>query len=274
VFPLDDVLADDLEVVGFNGAPQVECGRALPVARRKSNRTYCVLETGKDGASPSWYEEEEAIAFAKAGRWARLRGPLSWPRSCLSGPESVRSWQPMVVFAAQSLLDEAGRAARPAWFHDELLVWRHLEDSDDSIQAALGPANVVEALLDDWATGLKRRIDAMLQHGHDPAALKRVADFMLCAAKKRPLRWQAYLRFAMAQEPERIRPTFDAFVRHEFPNMAWESYLDEIKVLRETLRSVPVEVPRPVAVSSHATTLSKLHDLTKELPIDVYQSAA
>ena len=30
---MSDLRGDDLMIVGFNGAPLVECGRALPVAR-------------------------------------------------------------------------------------------------------------------------------------------------------------------------------------------------------------------------------------------------
>ncbi len=205
------ILANELEIVGFNGTPQVECGRSLPVARRKSDGMYCVLSSVENSASLSWHDGEEVDAFAKARRWTRLREPLSLPRSCLSDPDKRLIRQPMVVFAAQSLLDTVGSVAWPASFRGEAFFWHRLEQHDDSIQAACGLAETVETLLDDWALRLKQRYDAMRRQGHDPATLKRVADFMLCAAKDRPLRWQAYLRYAMVQEPERVRRTFDAF---------------------------------------------------------------
>jgi hypothetical protein len=52
-----------LEIVGFNGAPSVECGRALAVARRKSDGVYCVLRTPEnDGASASWKRSRTSMA--------------------------------------------------------------------------------------------------------------------------------------------------------------------------------------------------------------------
>ena len=49
----------------------------------------------------------------------------------------------------------------------------------------------------------------------------------------------------MVQEPERCRQTFDAFTRHEFPDVSWEAYLEEIKSLGEVLKSVPAAAPQP-----------------------------
>jgi len=225
----------DLEIVGFNGSPVVECGRALAVARHKADGMHCVLGSAGDGAAPAWYDEEEAAAFAEARRWTRLREPLPLPRSCLPHPDGRLVRQPMMVFAAQALLDTAGRETWPAEFRGELFLWGRLEQCDDSIQAACGSAESVESLLDDWGTGLKERYDAMYHNSRDRASCKRVAGFMLCAARSRDLRWQAHLRYAMVQEPERLRPTFDAFTRSEFPGVSFQAYLEEIKNLGAVL---------------------------------------
>jgi hypothetical protein len=45
--------ADELKIVGFNGAPPVECGRSLPVVRRGSDGMYCVLDLARGGAALS-----------------------------------------------------------------------------------------------------------------------------------------------------------------------------------------------------------------------------
>lgn len=242
---LNAILADELEIVGFNGAPLVECGLSLPVARRKSDGMHCVLKSVQDRWAASWYDQEEADEFARGGRWTRLWEPLLLPRSCVSVPDQRLSRQPMVVYAVQSFLQAMEVETWPTGFRDEILLWRRLEQHASSIQAACGSAEVVTALLDDWATALKQRFDAMRRQGHDQPSLKRVADFMLCAAENRPLRWQAYLRYAMVQEPEKVRQTFDAFVRNEFPNVPWETYLDEIKSLGEVLESIPTAEPQP-----------------------------
>ena len=39
--------AIEIEIVGFNGAPLVECGLSLPVARRKSDGAFCVLNLSR-----------------------------------------------------------------------------------------------------------------------------------------------------------------------------------------------------------------------------------
>jgi len=237
----------NLEIVGFNGSPVVECGRALAVARRKADGMHCVLESAGDGTASAWYDEEEAAAFAEARRWSRLREPLPLPRSCRPHPDGRLVRQPMMVFAAQALLDTVGRETWPAEFRGELFLWGRLEQYDDSIQAACGSAESVESLLDDWGMCLKKRYDAMYHDGRDRASCKRVADFMLCAARTRGLRWQAHLRYAMVQEPERLRQTFDAFTRNEFPSMPFEAYLEEIKNLDAVLKSVPATVPQTAA---------------------------
>ena len=263
------ILADQLEIVGFRGAPLVECSRAMPVARRKSDRMHCVLNSVEDDAALSWHDEEEAAEFARAGRWTPLREPLPLPRSCVSVPDLRLLRQPMVFFAARSFLDAAGVVTWPTRFRDEVFVWRPLEPNGDSIQAACGSAEVVEALLDHWAGALKERFDAMRRHGRDQTSLKRIADFMLCAARNRPLRWQAYLRYAMVQEPEKVQRTFDAFTHREFPDASWQTYLDEIKNLDQVLKSVPVAEPGPVLTSSRAVTLSKLCGIGNRQPEDV-----
>jgi hypothetical protein len=266
---LNGILADELGIVGFNGTPQqVKCGRSLPVARRESDGKHCVLSLVKDGSAPSWYHEEEAAEFAKARRWTRLREPLPIPRTCISSQDGRLLRQPMVVFAAQSFLDAAGPMAWPDRFQGDDFLWRHLDHQDNSIQAACGSTETVQAMLDDWARELKKRFDAMHQGGEDPAHLKQIADFMLCAAVNRSIRWQAYLRYAMVQEPEKIRQTFDAFTHHEFPDVPWQTYLDEIKGLREVLASVRV------AVSSLVTALYRLRGIANRQPIDVCQPTA
>jgi hypothetical protein len=264
----------DVEIVGFNGAPAVECGRALAVARRKSDGMHCVLKSAEDAAGFSWYDEEEAAAFAKARRWTKLREPLPLHRSSVSSPDGRVALQPMVVFAARAFLDTAGQVAWPSVFRHEILLWRGLEQGHDSIRASCASAGTVESLLDDWAVGLKERYNAMYHQGREQASLKRVADFMLCSARSRPLRWQAYLRYAMVQDPDRVRQTFDAFTKNEFPDVPWEAYLDQIRSMGDVLKAVPVMQSHPAAQSSSSLARGKLGGIGRRPPLDVQLPSA
>lgn len=263
---MTDLCADDLEIVGFNGTPQVDCGRTLPVLRRRSDGMFCVLRS-PEGSTLTWYGEDEAKEFAQKGRWTQLREPLSLPRSCLSETGGHIMRQPMAVHVSQTLLETTRLGTWPANFQGEPFEWRLLEQHNDSIRASCGSSEAVEALMDYWAKALQKRFDDEYRQGHEPPSLKRIADFMLCAARSRPLRWQGYLRFALAQEHDRVRPTFDSFIRGEFSDATWERFLEHIKSLGDVLKVVP-------ASSSAATARSKLINITRCRPLDVLPPVA
>jgi hypothetical protein len=255
-----------LEIVGFNGAPSVECGRALPILRRASDGRYCVHESDTQAAA-AWFSEEKASAFANAGRWTRFESPVPLARSngAISNGQST---QPvMVIFAAQPVLDYAGRATWPVQVHGESLRWCRLLGRPESIRAACAPAKIVEALLDEWANCLQRRYDAMYGAGGEQDVLKRTADYMLCAAKTRAIRWQAYIRYALAQSPERVRPIFDTFTKSEFPDVPWQSYVDQMENLRHLLKSVPAGKPQSAAPAPSAAVRGKLQGIAGRRPI-------
>lgn len=257
---------DDLDIVGFNGAPLVECGRALPVARRKSDHQHCVLHVPRTGAPLAWCSEAEAVAYARAKRWTLLDGRLSLPQSCEPAVGGELTRQPMMVFVDESLLDTADRVPRPDHWMDEYPIWRHVDGSPDSLYAACLSAEAVEALLEDWAHGLLRRFDAMFGIGQDLPYLKRIADFALCAARTRPSRWKAYLRYALSQEPDHVRRTFESFTQRGFPDVPWEDFLRELKGLSDVLRAVRISRPEPAASSSRPAAASKLCGIAAVLP--------
>ena len=263
---------EDVDIVGFNGTPLVECGRALPGVRRRSDGMHRVLELARAGGALAWHDADEADAFVKAKRWTRFRESLPLPRSCVGQSDGSLSCQPMIAYASLPFLDTVGQVVWPLQFQGQELTW-HVLDGIGDIRAACAPDAPVQALLEDWAMLLKPRFDAMHQGGSDRASLKKVADFMLCAARSRPLRWQAYLRFAACQEPERLRQTFDAFVRPEFPDATWQGYLDQIHSLLEVLRHIPVQAPQRAPAPSMVSTRSKLHGIAQRRPIDPRRAA-
>jgi len=160
-------------------------------------------------------------------------------------------------------------SARPDSYREESLLWNPLETQHDEIRAACGSAESVEALLDEWGACLKERFDEAYPLKTERASLKRITDYMLCAARSRALRWQAYLRHALAQQPEGVEQTFKFFTKNEFPEVPWNEFLGAIKALGEVLARMPA------APSSSATTArAKLRGITTLPPIPVQRLEA
>ncbi len=123
------------------------------------------------------------------------------------------------------------------------------------------------SFLDEWANCLQKRYDAMYGAGGEQDVLKRTADYMLCAAKTRAIRWQAYLRYALAQSPECVRQIFDTFTKNEFPDVPWQSYVDQMEDLRCLLKSVPAGKPQSAAPAPSAAVRSKLQGIAGRPPL-------
>ncbi len=263
---MNDRCEEQLEIVGFNGSPLVECGRALPVARRPSDSRYCILQSLREDSPPSWYSQDEADAYAASGRWTRFVDPIPLARTCFSESDEAAERQLMVLFADEHMLDTADRLPRPEYYHDHRFIWLRLEGYPETVQAACGSAEAVEQLLDDWAQGLLRRFDAMYHLGREPEYLKRIADFALCAARSRTLRWKAYLRYASVQEADRVRRMFESFAHREFPDTSWEAFLEEVTSVCDVLRAVPRLEPQPAPPSSAATALPKMRGIAGAAP--------
>lgn len=241
--------ANEIEIVGFNGEPLVECGRALPIARRKEEGNHCVLDLSRGPGTIIWHTENEARSFAQARRWTKLVRPVTVPSACVESGAIVA--QPMVVFENEALLDVANRVPRPDRYDHEYLMWRNLIGWNISYFAACVSNSAVEAILDDWAEGLLQRFDAMIGMNRDRADLKRIADFALCAARAPILRWKSYLRYAATQEPDRLKQTFERFVSPEYPQVTWEDFTRAVRELRASSEAVLPFPPPPRTNPSH-----------------------
>ncbi len=263
---MNDRCEEQLEIVGFNGRPLVECGRAWPVARRPSDSMYCILQSSGEGFPLSWHPQDEADAFASSGRWTRFVDPIPLTPTCCSEMDGAAERQWMVLFADERMLDTADRLPRPEYYHDHRLIWRRLAGYPETLQAACGSAEAVEPLLDDWAQGLLRRFDALYHLAREPEYLKRIADFALCAARSRTLRWRAYLRYASVQGADRVRRMFESFAHREFPGTSWKAFLEEVKSVCDVLGAVPRLEPQPAPPSSPATALPKMRGIAGAAP--------
>lgn len=266
---MSSLKANEIEIVGFNGAPLVECGRALPIAKRKSDGWHCVLDLSRGVDGLVWHSQEEAASFAEARKWTELVRSVSVPNACVESSTGFVTTQPMMVFENETLLDVANRVPRPDHHDLEYLIWQPLKVGDSGSFAACASGPAVEAILDDWAQGLLRRFDAMFGQNPDRADLKRIADFALCAARSRELRWKAYLRYAAMQEPDRMRPTFDRFVYTEFPKVNWDCFLNELKNLRDILKVLPITTTVTQVDPSGCSTRQNLHDIANDKPLNL-----
>lgn len=264
----------ELEIVGFNGRPLVDCGRALPVARRRSDKTHCVFDLTTGTESLHWHTESEAKHFASEKRWTLFRSPLNVPKGCVneSQPAAV---QPMVVYTNQKLLDNADRQFLPESWQDEYLIWKKLEELPDDYQAACATSNTIASLMNHWAEGLLKRFDAMARIGRDHEYLFRIADFALCAANDRNKRWEAFLRYSIAQKPEKVQRNFVTIIGREFPNVTWEMFTECRGKLTDVLntglvtKSDPPSMDIPSTSSSVATALPKVRGMAAESPTPI-----
>jgi len=258
-----------LEIVGFNGTPLVECGRALPIARRKSDRMCCVFEISNGMDKLQWCHEEMAQEFASEQRWTLFRRSLNVPQSCVNSAQDFTS-QPMVVYTNQRLLDYADLPLRADLWNGEYLNWKQLEGLPDDVLATCGSSEAMESLLNHWGRGLLNRFDAMFHLGREHNYLFRIADFALCASLERSLRWKSYLRYTLVQTPEKVKRTFDTFISREFRDVTWDAFIQARAELSAVLQS-GVTTPTactPSATSSVASAMPKLRGIAAASAID------
>ena len=249
---MSSLKSSETEIVGFNGAPLVECGRSLPIAKRKSDGRHCVLDLSRGVDALVWHSRS-----------------ISVPNACVETSTGAITTQPMMVFENETLLDVANRVPRPDHHDLEYLVWQPLKGADSGSFAACASNAAVEAILDDWAQGLLKRFDAMFGQNSDRADLKRIADFALCAARSRDLRWKAYLRYAAAQEPDRMKATFDRFIHAEFPKLSWDCFLNDLKTLRDILMVRPITPTITHVNPSACSTRQNLHNIANDKPLNL-----
>lgn len=231
-----------------------------------------MLRLSESSEPIAWHDQAEAKQYADAGRWTMFDKPVYLPRACQSGTDHVVSRQPMIVYIDESLLDAADRLPRPPLSGGDNMIWRKLGEHSAKVQAACASDDSVGKLMNDWATSLLKRFDAMHRLSRDERYLHRIADMALCAATERPLRWKLYLRYATAQEQDRVRRTFDTFIAREFPNITWDKFIAKLRSLNDVLGALLPRMPEgPVATSHPATALPKIRNISSAPVLTQYQ---
>lgn len=268
-------LNSDIEIVGFNGRPLVECGRALPIAHRISDGTHAVLDLTVGVDRLHWYSEEEATAFAAEHRWTKFRTSAGIPKCCMDDHGMLLA-QPIVAYTNQSLLDNADRPLRPESWCNDYLMWKKLENFHDEYQATCSSSETIASLMNYWAEGLLNRFDAMARLGRDSEYLCRIADFALCVANDRTMRWSAYLRYTLKLQPEKAQRTFETMIKHEFPGVTWDNFIGGRRKLSDSIHSSLQTNATPsqtatVSSSGIATALPKVRGIAAAIAVPFEQ---
>ncbi len=245
----------DVEVIGLAGSTLVECGTAIPVARRLSDGKFCRFVVSP--APLQWFPGSEFDQLVSEGRVSPFESPVPLPSSAVA----ANPVQPLVLYMNQVFLAAAETTPPADWeekqcvwtsrnFHtvsqlpadreETQCVWTLLPHESVKTWAACLPGEQAKAMLNEMAEKILDRLDAGIsftRNSEETAKLLQLADFGLCAATDKTLRWRLYLRYGATLEPDRVRRTFDSFVVREFPLCRWESYLKEMTSFQSVLIS-------------------------------------
>jgi hypothetical protein len=236
---LANIDPNDLEVVGFNGTPRVECGRDLAIVHQRSTDRYSRLV---DGVLPPAHTREEIDAFESQGRLTLLPNPIDLSRMTPFRRAGMRLAE--VVWYKDSFLAELG-VTEPPKYPGVLQDWQHFAAGNYRATCASGAG--APGLLNLWGRELLNKSQRLLPTLSKEiwAKIKKLADLGLCASIESRLRYEHYRRYAAAQcvisGTDHARRTFDCFIHREFPKMSWR----EFETAAKSLSQEPVSYPPP-----------------------------
>jgi hypothetical protein len=225
---LANIDPNDLEVVGFNGTPRVECGRDLAIVRQRSTDRYSRLV---DGVPPPAHTREEIDAFESQGRLTLLPKPINLSRMKDFRRSGMRLAE--VVWYKDSFLAELG-VIEPPKYPGVLQDWQPV--AGGNYRAACASGAGAPGLLNLWGRELLNKSERLLPARSDDmwTKIKKLADLGLCASIESRLRYEHYLRYAAAQwviaSPDHARRTFDCFIHREFPQVSWREFETAVKL--------------------------------------------
>jgi hypothetical protein len=225
---------EQLEIVGFEGTPLVECEMVLPVGRVVVDDVFFKFEgrhsnafraEGIDRNKIVFYSREEIQSLVEEGRVTILRETFAAMRT------------PLIAYVYDEFL-QAAESRLPDSIPNQRL--------SEHIRVLCGRADALEHLLDEWATRLMDNSTAMLEGYFHEAQLEfsveaeRLTDLALCAATDVTLRARIYLRAGVAimlsAQPERLDNLYEFSIRQQFPDWSWTSFKERLKRMVEILR--------------------------------------
>lgn len=231
---MSDYHHDEFEVYGFEGTVIIECEMVLPVLRHVATDRF-LKGSLEDGAA-------QAHAYFGRGEIERLAAEreltvLPEPRPCVP--------RARVLYVSGDFLAGVGEESPRGGGWQELApqVW-----------AASAPEEELRPLLEGWARRLvDASTDAFVHYLHsreEPllATAERLAEFSLCATADAGLRASTYFRYGLAitesNTSERLQHLFEMFIQPEFPDWPWETFLEDLRRFKNTLRLREPAPPR------------------------------
>jgi hypothetical protein len=238
---------DDFEVYGFEGTALIECELVLPVLRQVATDKFL-----KGALEDITGESHALFTRGEIERLAEERELTILPAARPCVPRA------RVLYVTADFLANVTEQPphRSYWQELEPMVW-----------AACAPEQDLRALMDDWARKLiVGSTNALVRflHSHEEDLrdeAERLAEFALCAGSHASLRASTYFRYGLAitesSTPERLQHFFEMFIQPEFTNWTWETFLEDLRRFKYTLR-----IREPArAISVKATSTAAARDM-------------
>ncbi len=235
---LGDIPISDLEIVGFNSEPVVQCGQAFAVARRKSTDLFFPLTKGVLSSQFKWYHRMEIEQLNKEGHLTLLPHAVPVP---IETREDNSVILPRVAWVSESLFQEANFDRPPNRHAEVCFDWQLVPNSKQRIWAACVSGRASAGFVDHLAELMRDKADDLIA-GKKPIdwnRVERISDLGLCAADAKNLRYELWTRYlagiACSSRPEKARKLFDFFVCKEFPGITWEKIQSSVDELQQSL---------------------------------------
>jgi hypothetical protein len=272
---LTDIPNADLEVVGLNGRPAVDCGFSLPIVRHKPSDRFALL--GRLGERLKWDARGVIDEFAQLGRLTLLESPFPLQAETRAKLYHDSESLPVVAWATPIFL---ASVEHPQSFGVTVAAMVAMEENTQHQEVLLrGDAETVNAFfwlsntrdVTSWCDQRAKELIQVYDHGltsgpPDWPNLERIADFGLCAARDAGLRYALFVRYCAAMyfntglPAERALTQYRVFVRNEFKSVTWDRFREDMlavvmrgKDVAAYRNGVPGESKAPPVVGTPGT---------------------
>lgn len=243
--------ANPYTIIGMNGYPHVECGRARAIIREAESSQFFKSGEHRREWPISTYDD-----FVHTQRLTPMEPPITFART-----PALDISDTMVVYIARDLKSYLGATLDVEPFVD--LSWSRLACETDGLIATCLSSWTANLLLRRIASSLLEATSDLLRRilANDAAQpssneAERVAHAALSAALVPSDRYSAFIRYGavlrLSGDEIACLDLFDTFVAREFPRVRLEQFRKETDHLRRRLR------PHPAGSQAISPKLSRI----------------